>query len=186
MQSSDLGDALLRLARGAIAARLGLEHSVQGQSPNALAEPGATFVTLTQSGRLRGCIGSLQAHRPLAEDVRENAMAAAFRDARFSPLRREEFAQTQVEVSLLSAPQPMQFDDEAHALAQIRPGVDGVILAHADRRATFLPQVWDSLPDPRRFLAELKHKAGLPADFWSEQLILARYQVTKWREVEEW
>lgn len=182
---SEFGDALLRLARGAIAWRLGVAHAAEGTLLPALAELGATFVTLTQRSALRGCIGSLEPHRPLANDVRENAMAAAFRDSRFSPLRREEFSQTRVEVSLLSTAELMQVYDEEDALARIRPGVDGVILAHGGRRATFLPQVWDNLPDPRHFIAELKKKAGLPADFWSEQLSLARYQVTKWREVDE-
>jgi AmmeMemoRadiSam system protein A len=182
---SELGDILLRLARGAIARRLG---QVAQDAPHheALDRPGATFVTLTRDGELRGCIGTLEAHRPLGEDVRENAVAAAFRDPRFPPLTEEELPATRVEVSLLTAPQTLTFAGEADALAQLRPQVDGVVLMHDCHRATFLPQVWDSLPEPRQFLAQLKRKAGLPPDFWDDAMTLARYQVTKWKEPAPW
>ena len=181
--SIELGDALLHLARDAIAGQFGIAVPA-APALKALDEPGATFVTLTQGGQLRGCIGTLEAYRPLLRDVQENAMAAAFRDPRFAPLRADELPRTRVEVSLLAAPKPIYFKDEQDALAQLVPGVDGVILAYGGHRATFLPQVWESLPEPEQFMAQLKRKAGLPADFWHEQLTLARYPVTKWKEPE--
>jgi AmmeMemoRadiSam system protein A len=182
--STEPGSALLQIARNAIARQLGLPC---GQDPQieALERPGASFVTLTCHGELRGCIGTLEAHRPLGEDVRENAVAAAFRDPRFAPLRAEEFDSVRVEVSLLTEPVFMQFAGEDDALAQLRPGRDGVILFYNCQRATFLPQVWENLPQPRHFMAQLKRKAGLPADFWHPNVMLARYQVTKWKEAEK-
>jgi AmmeMemoRadiSam system protein A len=182
--SDELGRILLRLARAAIAQRFG-QTADEGPQHEALEQPGATFVTLTRDGELRGCIGTLEAHRPLGVDVRENAIAAAFRDPRFPPLTAGELHHTRVEVSLLTAPQTLTFSGEADALAQLRPSVDGVILMHNCHRATFLPQVWESLPEPRQFLAHLKRKAGLPPDFWDEAVTLARYEVTKWKE-EPW
>jgi len=181
MPIDPLGYTLLALARKSIDQRFGIEVSPTTPHP-ALSQPGATFVTLTLRGKLRGCIGSLEARRPLATDVAENALAAAFADPRFSPLTKQEWLDTRVEVSLLDASEPMQFDDEAQALAQLRPGIDGLILRHGHRRATFLPQVWESLPEPRQFLAQLKLKAGLAADFWDEDISLARYGVQKWKE----
>ncbi|MBE2258752.1 MAG: AmmeMemoRadiSam system protein A [Rhodobacteraceae bacterium] len=181
MSTEALGSALLLSARNAIGERFGVAPQPVGDLPE-LAEPGATFVTLTQNGRLRGCIGSLEAYRPLAVDVAENAVAAAFGDPRFAPLSAQEFPRTRLEVSLLTTPEPFPVSDEADALARLRPGIDGLILSCGRRRATFLPQVWASLADPRQFLAELKVKAGLPADFWDEQLTLARYGARKWQE----
>jgi AmmeMemoRadiSam system protein A len=145
-------------------------------------EPGASFVTLMLDGELRGCIGSLEAHRPLLEDVQRNAIAAAFRDPRFAPLGHHEFAQVRVEVSELGASEPLEFESEVHALSLLRPHVDGLILEYGRHRSTFLPQVWESLPRPEQFLAQLKRKAGLPADFWHDELRLARYSVAKWKE----
>ena len=181
MPTDPLGDALLVIARNAIGERFGCTPQMFAQLAD-LAEPAATFVTLTQEGRLRGCIGSLQAHRPLAQDVAENAIAAAFEDRRFAPLGREEFLRTRVEVSLLTPAEPFPVTDERDAWARLRPGIDGLVLSYGRRRATFLPQVWESLGDPREFLAQLKLKAGLPANFWHEQLALARYGVRKWKE----
>jgi AmmeMemoRadiSam system protein A len=178
-----LGTALLVRARNAIGSQFGEPPAAEPDHP-ALVQPGATFVTLTQQGELRGCIGSLEARRPLDADVRENARAAAFRDPRFPPLGREELAAMRVEVSLLTPAQPMSFTDEADALGQLRPGVDGVILEHGGRRGTFLPQVWESLPEPKQFMAHLKNKAGLPADFWAPDVKLYRYEVQKWKELE--
>jgi len=182
--STDLGNTLLLLARQAIADQLGVSHAPASDLSAApeLAQPGAVFVTLTRHGELRGCIGSLEAWRPLGEDVVANARAAAFSDPRFAPLSAAELAGIRVEVSLLAAAQPMRFTSEADAIRQLRPNVDGVILEHAQQRGTFLPQVWESLPDARQFLRELKRKAGLPADFWSDEVKLSRYQVQKWRE----
>jgi hypothetical protein len=177
----DPGSALLVRARNAIAAHLKKPTQPEPKHP-ALARPGATFVTLTQNGELRGCIGSLEAHRPLDQDVRANAVAAAFRDPRFAPLTLAELARTRVEVSLLTAPTPLSFASEADALRQLRPNVDGIILVAGQHRSTFLPQVWEQLPEPRQFLAHLKQKAGLPADWWSSDVQLQRYEVQKWKE----
>jgi len=175
------GSILLRLARQAIAARFGFAEATT-PAADWLHEPGATFVTLTRQGALRGCIGSLQAHRPLHEDVQANARAAAFRDPRFAPLLAAELDITRVEVSLLSPAQALYFDNEDDALAQLQPGEDGLILEAGGYRSTFLPQVWEQLPTPAQFLAQLKRKAGLPGDFWSTEIRLSRYRVTKWQE----
>ncbi len=148
MTEQSLGPALLAHARWAIAERLGLAGEPP-VTPAALEAPGACFVTLSQAGALRGCIGSLEVHRPLVLDVTEKARAAG---------------------------------SEAELLAQLRPGVDGLILAAGPRRATFLPQVWEQLPDGRDFLLQLRRKAGLPGDYWGPDLRCWRYQVRKWKE----
>ncbi len=179
--SADPGAALLVRARNAIAAQWGQALQSEPAHP-ALAQPGATFVTLTQNGALRGCIGSLQAHRALEQDVRANAQAAAFHDPRFAPLTLAELARTRVEVSLLSPAQDLRFSGETDALAQLRPLVDGVIFSAGQHRSTFLPQVWEQLPDARTFMAHLKQKAGLAANFWSDDVRLQRYEVQKWKE----
>ena len=181
MPDTDLGHALLALARNAIAQSLGARAVPTSQHP-ALAAPGATFVTLRRHGDLRGCIGSLEAFRSLRDDVEANARAAAFRDPRFPPLTRDELAATTVEVSLIGPHEPLRVRDEADALARLRPGVDGVVLEYGHHRATFLPQVWEQLPEPAEFMDALKHKAGLPADFWHPDLRLARYTVEKFAE----
>lgn len=179
---TDLGQALLVRARNAIAEQLNLPTQAEPDHP-ALSEPGATFVTLTENGDLRGCIGSLEAHRMLDRDVRANAIAAAFRDPRFAPLQATEWPRLQVEVSLLSTATPITFTDEADALHQLRPGIDGVIFECGARRSTFLPQVWESLPEPREFLTQLKRKAGLSGNFWADDVKLYRYVVQKWKEM---
>lgn len=186
MSDDTLGSRLLELARNAIAqelaatvSNLAVEHAADTARLDA---PGASFVTLTRQGDLRGCIGTLEAWRPLRRDVVENALAAAFRDPRFAPLDREEFELVAIEVSLLGASQLMSFADEEDALAQLETGLDGLIFTCGQRRSTFLPQVWESLPEPRRFLAQLKRKAGFAGDFWSPQVELARYRVKKWKE----
>jgi AmmeMemoRadiSam system protein A len=181
MSTDALGAALLIRARNAIAAEFGLPPAPEPDDP-ALHQPGATFVTLTQLGELRGCIGSLQAWRPLDEDVRSNARAAAFRDPRFAPLTESELAHTRVEVSLLAPAVPMSFASEDDAVRQLRPGIDGVILEWGMHRGTFLPQVWESLPEPRMFMAHLKQKAGLAPGFWAPDVKLSRYEVQKWKE----
>lgn len=181
MPNDALGFSLLTIARNAIGRHFG-EAPAQVTPHAELSRSGATFVTLTQHGQLRGCIGSLEARRPLAEDVAENAVAAAFRDLRFAPLPADEFRQTRIEVSLLETPQPMTVVDETDLLQQLRPGIDGLILRFGSRRATFLPQVWESLPEPRRFLQQLKLKAGLPTDFWDDDVAFSRYGVQKWKE----
>src|SRR5215468_8278535 len=158
MAEGDLGRQLLALARHAIARELAFD-AVAPETDGALWRPGATFVTLMCGGELRGCIGSLRATRALGVDVRENALAAAFRDPRFPPLTKAEFASTSIEVSLLSAPQNADCASEAELCARLVPFVDGVALELDDRRATFLPQVWEAIPEPRAFLAALKAKA---------------------------
>lgn len=180
---ADAGHILLKLARSSIARALGLPAASVASAPW-VQQPGACFVTLTQQEELRGCIGSLQAYRPLFEDVQANALAAAFQDTRFTPLTRAELQATDIEVSLLSDTEPMTFTSEEDALAQLRPGVDGVVFECAGRRSTFLPQVWEQLPQPEQFMARLKRKAGLSSHFWSSDVRLQRYTVHKWRESE--
>jgi len=180
---TDRGQTLLAIARGAIAEQLGVP-TPPIEETEWLYEPGATFVTLTCAGALRGCIGSLVAERPLRADLENNALAAAFSDPRFPPLSKREYREIEVEVSLISPMQPVTVESEIHALSLLRPGVDGVLLEYGRRRGTFLPQVWEQLPEPRAFLTHLKKKAGLPADFWAEEIRLSRYTVTKWRESE--
>ena len=181
MAERDLGAALVTLARNAIGARFGIAPSAVTKEP-ALERPGATFVTLIQRGELRGCIGSIEARRPLLADVSANAVAAAFGDPRFPPLAINEFHATSVEVSLLSPPEALAVFDEADLARQLRPGVDGIVLQYEHRRATFLPQVWETLPEPRAFIAALKRKAGLREDFWASGMNVARYTVIKWKE----
>ena len=179
-----LGPTLLAHARRAIAEALGVELPAS-PLPDlaALAQPGATFVTLhDRDGELRGCIGRLEAVRLLLDDVRANAVAAAFHDPRFPPLRAEEWPGLQVEVSLLERPEPIDVHTEAEALAALRPGEDGVIFEWQGHRATYLPQVWEQLPEARGFLASLKRKAGLAADFWAPDVKLSRYRVRKFEE----
>src|SRR5688572_22624848 len=144
---TDAGGTLLSIARGAIDSGLEKKDLVE-KNESWLAQAGASFVTLMRADSLRGCIGSLDAVRPLGADVAENARGAAFRDPRFAPLTAEEWPRCRVEVSLLSAPKPLRFADEDELLAQLVPGEDGVILEGGGRRGTFLPQVWDALPEP--------------------------------------
>jgi len=175
------GAVLLPLARAAIAQQLGRTHPAQAEG-EWLLQPGASFITLKLEQRLRGCIGTLQPHRALHEDVKANAVAAAFRDPRFKPLTVTEFESVEVELSLLSPLQEMTVADEQQALAQLRPGVDGIVFRYGHHHSTFLPQVWEELPDPAIFLAHLRRKAGLPPDFWEPGVTLMRYTVSKWRE----
>lgn len=181
------GRLLLQVARAAISNTLGQSMVLpdpDGQTAELLQAPWASFVTLNQQGQLRGCIGSLQAHRPLFADIQANAVAAALHDPRFAPLTLHELDITTVEVSVLSAMQPLRFESESHALAQLRPGVDGVVFEFARYRSTFLPQVWEQLPDAAEFMAHLKHKAGLAPNFWAAEIRLQRYTVSKFKEVE--
>ncbi|MET0205148.1 MAG: AmmeMemoRadiSam system protein A [Casimicrobiaceae bacterium] len=181
MSRADIGGPLLALARGAIAEQLGMS-SAPAPIPDDLTQIGATFVTLRSDGDLRGCIGTVDAWRPLADDVRANAVAAAFRDPRFSPLRRNELGQVSIEVSLLNPSEPLPSAQEASVAATLRPGIDGVVLECARHRATFLPQVWEQLPHPSDFLRALKRKAGLLEDFWSDDIRVSRYTVEKFVE----
>ena len=161
-------------------ARSALEESFGGQeSPRAeadwLANAGACFVTLKQEGKLRGCIGSVEPCRPLADDLRENALAAAFRDHRFSPLTAQELEHTIIEVSVLSPLERMECSSEEDLLNQLRPGIDGLVIDYQSHRATFLPAVWGGLPRCEDFLGQLKRKAGLEPDFWSPELKAWRF-----------
>ncbi len=142
--------------------------------------PGATFVTLRwPDGRLQGCIGSLVAHAPIASDAAQNAIAAGLRDPRALHLRLGDVDILDLELSILSSTEPIAFDDEAAAIAAIRPGIDGIVFRWHDHSATFLPVMWKELPDVRVFLGELKRKAGLAYDFWDDDVRLERYTVDK-------
>lgn len=171
--------ALLELARNSIrhGLRTGRPLPVALEAlPPELRAKRATFVTLEKDGALRGCIGCLEAVRPLAEDIATNAYAAAFRDPRFPPVDAREADRLQIHLSLLTPAEAMCFDSEEELLQQLRPGVDGLILQEGQRRGTFLPSVWDTLTEPRQFLRHLKMKAGLPADYWSDTLKISRYR----------
>lgn len=177
---------LLELARDA------LEEGVRGQplSPldlntltSRLIQPGATFVTLTINRELRGCIGALEATLSLAEDVRVHAVAAALEDYRFPGVREEEVSKIKIEISRLTPPKLLIFDNPGKLLKQIRPGVDGVVLQKGDRRATFLPQVWDKVPEVEVFLSMLCRKMGVPSNQWrSKELQVFTYQVEEFQE----
>jgi hypothetical protein len=186
-QQDRLGTELLQLARGSI--EHGLAHGEPlpvrcDQLPVALAELRATFTTLRLADELRGCCGTLEAARPLAADVVHSAFQAAFRDPRFAPLRAEELGTIRLEVAVLSPPVPLPVADEADLLDRLRPGIDGLIIHASGRRATFLPKVWESLPEPGQFLVQLRKKCGLPGDYWSERLEFERYTATSYAEAE--
>jgi uncharacterized protein len=186
-EENEQGRILLQIARTAICRVLHVPYSATvtvNENAAWLSQPGATFVTLTYSGELRGCIGSLLACDPLIEDVSSNAISAAMRDTRFSPLTADELDEISVEVSLLSELQPLSFANEADVLTKLRPGVDGIVFEYGAYRSTFLPQVWESLPQPQHFLGKLKAKAGLSEDFWADDVKLLRYTVSKWREAD--
>lgn len=176
---TDIQQQLLAIAERSIA------HGLKQHAPytpdaeqlaNPIKEDGACFVTLHKAGELRGCIGSLEAQRPLYQDVAENAYAAAFRDPRFPPLREQEWSQLTLDISILLPASPIDAVDEEALLEQLRPGVDGLILQQGSRRATFLPSVWEMVPKPQEFLAHLKMKAGFSIDHWSEQMRFYRYE----------
>ena len=178
--------ALLKIARQA------LEAAVCGQVlpvldrqalPPAFLEPGAVFVTLTQHGELRGCIGALEAYQPLVDDVQEHAAAAALQDYRFSPVKPEEASELEIEISRLTQPLPLSYHGASDLLSKLHPGVDGVILRDGWRRATFLPQVWDKIPTPEEFLSHLCYKMGASPDLWQRKpLDVAVYQVEEFHE----
>jgi len=172
---------LLPIARAAIAGQLGRTHPAD-ESAVWLREQGASFITLNLEQKLRGCIGSLRAHRPLLDDIKANAQAAAFRDPRFKPLTVAEYESIEVEISLLSPLSALSFTDEAAALAQLQPHVHGVIFEYGHHRSTYLPQVWTSFADPIMFMATLKQKAGLPPNFWDPGVKLHTYTVAKFSE----
>lgn len=135
----------------------------------------ATFVTLEKNGQLRGCIGMLEACRPLAEDIAENSYSAAFSDPRFPSLSEDELADLSIHISILNPAQEITCSSEAELIELLRPNIDGLILDDGIHRATFLPSVWESLPNPVDFIKHLKHKAGLPLDEWSSKIKAYRY-----------
>lgn len=173
-------ETLLKLALDSI--QYGVKHhkvmsiNLDNYAEN-LTKPRATFVTLEIAGKLRGCIGSLIAHQPLAQDIVHNAYAAAFEDPRFPPVTEDEVEQLEIHISILDTPKPMSFTSEEDLIKQIRPNIDGLILSDKGYRGTFLPSVWESLPDREDFLKHLKMKAGLPVDYWSDTLKVEKYTV---------
>lgn len=172
-------DTLLALARRAIA--YGVTHQRPPEIdvlalPEVLREPGAAFVTLHLHGELRGCVGSLEARQALALDVAENAFNAAFRDPRFAPLTEPELDAIDIHISVLTPAQPLTVSSEQDLLRQLRPGTDGVIIEEGRRRGTFLPSVWEQLPEPRDFVRQLKRKAGFPEAYWSPNVRVWRYE----------
>ena len=186
-EKNEQGEILLQLARAAICHALYVPFSATiavDEDAAWLSQPGATFVTLTYKGELRGCVGSLLACEPLIEDVSSNAISAAMRDTRFPPLIEDELDYISVEVSLLSELQPLSFANEQDALTKLYPGIDGIVFEYGAYRSTFLPQVWESLPQPQLFLGKLKSKAGLHEEFWADGVKLSRYTVSKWREAD--
>jgi AmmeMemoRadiSam system protein A len=178
-----MGHIYLEIAKVAIEDALNHRETIDRenllQAYPELAEKGATFVTLNLYGRLRGCIGTLVAHRPLIDDLIDNARSAAFRDPRFMPLTSQEFAQTEIEVSKLSEPETLEYSSIDELEAKVRPGIDGVVLTLYNRRATFLPQVWDELPSFDLFFSHLCQKAGLGDSCLQEHPKIEVYQVEK-------
>jgi AmmeMemoRadiSam system protein A len=175
----------LRLARGSV--EYGLIHGeslpvdCQVLSP-ALGEPGATFTTVRFEDELRGCCGTLEAVRPLAEDVAYSAFRAAFHDSRFEPVREHELGVIRLEVSVLSPLESLAFSEESELLELLTPGTDGLVIIASGNRATLLPKVWDMFPEPRLFIEALKAKCGLPKDYWSEHLEFQRYRTMTFSE----
>jgi len=180
------GQVLLKIARQTIAYRLGIE-SVD-VDPNAIRDMAfqdrrGTFVTLTIDGQLRGCIGNLDATETILGGVKRNAINAAFHDPRFDALKAEEFDQVGFEISILTEPKPLKYLNSKELLNKLRVNVDGVILRKGQNSATFLPQVWDQLPQPKQFLSHLCVKAGLSADAWKKTHIdISTYQVQYFEE----
>ncbi len=174
------------IAKQSVLTGLESQHPIKlklSDYPDSLQIKRATFVTLNIRHQLRGCIGSLSPRRALVEDIAHNAYAAAFSDPRFPALRQQEYDQLEYSISILSNTHPMQFESEQDLLAQIRPGIDGLVLKDnspetgGNRQGTFLPSVWEQLTQPEEFLQHLKQKAGLPADYWSDTLQISRYTV---------
>ncbi len=148
-----------------------------------LQEQGASFVTLTIHGYLRGCVGALEPYQSLVEDVREHALAAAFQDYRFPPVQPNEINNLEIEISYLTRPTKLDYEKPEDLTKLLRPNIDGVVLRDGGRRATFLPQVWEKIPDPQEFLEELCMKMGAAADLWQrKKLDVSTYQVEEFRE----
>jgi AmmeMemoRadiSam system protein A len=186
MLSEESRQSLLAIARKAIeaaATRRKLGPPDMATLPEEFRAKGACFVTLTRSGQLRGCIGSLEARQPLYLDVQEHAVDAAFNDFRFPPMAESELGEIQIEISVLSAPEPLPYSAPDELPGKLHPGVDGVILSRGLRRATFLPQVWESIPDPHNFLDMLCEKMGADPGLWREEkLDVYTYRVEHFNE----
>lgn len=177
---------LLKLARQALEASVcgnRLPPLVLPELPPGLQQPGASFVTLTIHGNLRGCVGALEPYQPLAEDVREHAVAAALQDFRFPPVQPSELPDIRIEVSRLTLPHELDYASSDDLLSRLRPGLDGVTLMDGRMRATFLPQVWEKLPDAPTFLSHLCYKMGAPDDLWRRKKLRVQiYQVEEFHE----
>lgn len=184
--SNEEKDILLKIARTAIQNALeGYPNKpIQvGELTEHLKEPGATFVTLTKNGELRGCIGTLEPYLPLYEDVREHAIAAALNDYRFPPVQPSELPLINIEISRLTPPQPLSYENPDELVHKLRPNIDGVVLQDGMQKATFLPQVWEKLPFPEEFLNHLCIKMGSPMDLWRrKKLQVFTYQVEEFHE----
>ena len=178
---------LLELARQALEAGVRREPVPPLNLDNfsqSLRNAGASFVTLTCQGELRGCIGALEAYQPLVEDVSQHAIAAAMQDYRFPPVQPDELNQIEIEISVLTSPQPVEYGSPAELLEILHPGIDGVILRDGISRATFLPQVWEKIPDKATFMSHLCEKMGAPYDLWlRKRLQVLIYQVEEFREI---
>jgi len=183
-----LGQTLIALARNSISERIAKNFQVDETLDSALEDKrlrakSGTFVTLNKKGALRGCIGSLTSSETIIESVKRNALNAAFHDYRFDPLTPEELDQVEIEVSVLSEPEVLKYEDGADLLGKLKPGEDGVIIRHGAARATFLPQVWQQLSEPADFLNHLCLKAGLAVDMWqTSKLEVLIYQVQYFEE----
>ena len=177
---------LLDLARQSISAVVsgkGLPNINVSEMPSRLQADGASFITLTINGELRGCIGALSAYQSLAEDVREHAISAALEDFRFSPVRPDELDKIEIEISRLTTPAPLEYTTPDDLISKLRPRIDGVVIKDGSRRATFLPQVWEKIPDPEEFLDNLCYKMGGPQKLWrSKHLDVLIYQVEEFHE----
>lgn len=185
MLSTSDKSTLLDIAQQSIHCGLENGHAMpvkMGKFKPSLQDNGASFVTLHLNHKLRGCIGSLEAYRPLVRDVSENAYAAAFCDPRFALLALPETSDLAIHISVLTPAELISFTSEQALLEMIRPGMDGLILEDNKHRGTFLPSVWDSLPEPELFLAHLKQKAGFPANYWSDSIKVSRYQTDSFGE----
>jgi len=182
-------ELLLKLARQSLSEGVGGAQPQPldlAELPEALRQPGATFVTLTRRGELRGCVGTLEAYQPLAEDVREHALAAALADYRFPPVTPAELPELEIEISRLTQPTPLEYIVGEDLLKRLRPGVDGVILRDGPRRATFLPQVWEKLPDAAQFLDHLCAKMGAEPGAWRHRKVkVFTYQVEEFHETSQ-
>jgi AmmeMemoRadiSam system protein A len=183
--------SLLSLAKNALIQRI-QNHQIQIEAPQPqdpkLVQPGAVFITLNKNEQLRGCIGTLLPHRPLYLDTVHNAIASALSDPRFPPVQANELEQLTLSISVLTPAEVMSFTDESNLKSKIHPGIDGLILEESGHRGTFLPSVWEQLPDVEQFWAHLKVKAGLPANYWSNTLKVSRYTTeyykAPWSEIE--